>query len=188
MHGDQDQQQRLRGAQQTTRLTTSKASPFGVLHRVYDRRLSQSSGAGRGTTDAEDATRVDAPGARDALITRHAPSAHDQQPERRRQAAPRRAAPRRASQTRRARKANRRAGPRRSRTSKAESRAGPGRSRTGRETRQERDPTSVVNDKGRPAGTVHSPRLGAPEQRRRRRRQRDRCTGIQACQAWVRGL
>jgi hypothetical protein len=50
--------------------------------------LSQSSGAGRGTTDAEDATRNDAPGARDAPVTRDAPGAHDQQPERRRQAAP----------------------------------------------------------------------------------------------------
>ena len=65
-----------------------KSVHWSVLHRVYDRRLSQSSGAGRGTTDAEDATRADAPGARDALITRHAPGAHDQQPERRRQAAP----------------------------------------------------------------------------------------------------
>ena len=65
-----------------------KSVHWSVLHRVYDRRLSQSSGAGRGTTDAEDATRADAPGARDALITRHLPGAHDQQPERQRQAAP----------------------------------------------------------------------------------------------------
>ncbi len=55
---------------------------WSVLHRVYDRRLSQSSGAGRGTKDAEDVTTGDAPGARDA------PGAHDRQPERRRQAAP----------------------------------------------------------------------------------------------------
>ncbi len=33
-----------------------KSVHWSVLHRVYDRRRSQSSGAGRGTTDAEDVT------------------------------------------------------------------------------------------------------------------------------------
>jgi hypothetical protein len=42
-----------------------KSVHWSVLHRVYDRRRSQSSGAGRGTTDAEDVTINDAPGARD---------------------------------------------------------------------------------------------------------------------------
>jgi hypothetical protein len=43
-----------------------KSVHWSVLHRVYDRRRSQSSGAGRGTTDAEDVPINDAPGARDA--------------------------------------------------------------------------------------------------------------------------
>jgi hypothetical protein len=65
----------------TTQPTTSRASiDVFVFHRVYDRKLSQSSGAGRGTKDAEDVTMADAPGARDA------PGAEDQHPERRRQA------------------------------------------------------------------------------------------------------
>ena len=58
-----------------------KSVHWSVLHRVYDRRLSQSSGAGRGTKDAEDVTTGAAPGARDA------PGAHDRQPGRRGKAA-----------------------------------------------------------------------------------------------------
>ncbi len=40
-----------------------KSVNWSVLHRVYDRRLPQSSGAGRGTKDADDVTMGDAPGA-----------------------------------------------------------------------------------------------------------------------------
>ena len=40
-----------------------KSVHWSVLHRVFDRKLSQSSGAGRGTKDAEERTTGDAPGA-----------------------------------------------------------------------------------------------------------------------------
>ena len=68
-----------------------KSVHWSVLHRVFDRRLSQSSGAGRGTRDAKDETSGDAtaaraPGARDLTVGvggapgADAPGAQGQQP------------------------------------------------------------------------------------------------------------